>query len=301
MNRQEKTTQALPTVNIIGAGRVGQTLARLLHGKKLAVIQDIYCRTKEHARTAYQFIGSGRPVTNINQIQSADIYFLTVPDSCIKTVCEELAQNQEINFENTIVLHCSGALSAEETLASARLRGASIASAHPVLSFSSPAQAILNYQGSFCGIEGSKSATEILTPLFNLLGAVTFEISSENKSVYHAACVLSNNYAYALSHLAIQAFEQAGLKKDFAEQASLQMMQSALNNLQTLPPKQALTGPIARADHSTINKHQQALAKTENQEMAELYQKLGEYCVKYLTDHAESAKANLIDNLKSKL
>ncbi|QGP55577.1 hypothetical protein PsalMR5_03034 [Piscirickettsia salmonis] len=292
--------QTLPLVNIIGAGRVGQTLAHLLYNKKLATIQNVYCRTQAHAEAACHFIGSGQAIHDLDQTRSANIYLLTVPDAYIKTTCEKLTLSQSIRFKNSTIIHCSGALSAEETLMSAQLRGAHIASVHPILSFSSPEQAILNYPGTLCGIEGSPVATEKLTQLFSALGASPFEISSTNKSLYHAACVLSNNYTYVLSHLASQLLEHAGLATDFAKQISLTMIESALNNLQTLSPQQALTGPIARAEHSTINNHQQAIAEIKNTEVAALYQKLGEYCVNHLTSHTLDIKAELIKQLTPK-
>lgn len=292
--------QTIPRINIIGAGRVGQTLAHLLHKKELVIIQDVYCRSDNAAQKACQFIGGGNPITAISQVKPADIHLITVPDSYIQAACEELAQ--AVDLSNAIVIHCSGALTAGEVLAAAQSQGASIASAHPVLSFAAPAQAIHHFQGVFCSIEGTQPAISTLTTLFYQLKAVPFELSSDNKPLYHAACVLSNNYAYALAHLAIQSFQHAGMNSDFAQQASVQLIQSALNNLQKLSPKQALTGPIARADTNTIQKHQHAIAAAEqndnDNDIAKLYQLLGEYCVKHLTEHSEQQQQQLIDSLK---
>jgi len=55
----------MKTLNIIGAGRVGRTLAALWHAQRTFQIQDVCSRTPDSARAAVSFIGSGRAVDAI--------------------------------------------------------------------------------------------------------------------------------------------------------------------------------------------------------------------------------------------
>ncbi len=48
--------QALPTLNLIGAGRVGQTLAHLWTRHGVLWVQDVLTRSPDSARTALDFI-----------------------------------------------------------------------------------------------------------------------------------------------------------------------------------------------------------------------------------------------------
>ena len=56
----------MKTLNVIGAGRVGRTLASLWEEKHTFVIQDVLDGTEAGARSAVAFIGDGRPVSGID-------------------------------------------------------------------------------------------------------------------------------------------------------------------------------------------------------------------------------------------
>ena len=48
------------SLNVVGCGRVGQTLARLLNEGGLCRVQDLKARRVDNATQAARFIGAGR-------------------------------------------------------------------------------------------------------------------------------------------------------------------------------------------------------------------------------------------------
>ena len=62
----------MQTLNIIGAGRVGQTLARLWQQHGVLALQHVLTRSAASAQAACAFMGAGTPVTQLAQMRSAD-------------------------------------------------------------------------------------------------------------------------------------------------------------------------------------------------------------------------------------
>ena len=121
------------TLNIIGCGRVGRTLARLWAQNRTFEIRDVLDSTREKSAAAVAFVGNGRTVGALSEMRSADVWMLTPPDDQIVACCTALAAAELLKPGN-IVFHCCGALPASD-LASAAARGAAVASVHPLKSF----------------------------------------------------------------------------------------------------------------------------------------------------------------------
>src|SRR5215471_10584712 len=95
------------TISIIGAGRVGQTLGRLLH-KSGTSIESVVCRTKSSARKAVAFIGRGTPLTSdLSGLAASKLFLLTVPDDEISKTAERMAVLRT-DWSGSIVIHTSG-------------------------------------------------------------------------------------------------------------------------------------------------------------------------------------------------
>src|ERR1035437_8494630 len=102
---------------IVGAGRVGRALGKLLHlaGWRIAAVvtQNIGA-----AKKAARFIGAGRPVAGISrEILAAQVVLLATPDDQLsfvaQSIVELLGREQQNAFNGMIFLHTSGALDAE--------------------------------------------------------------------------------------------------------------------------------------------------------------------------------------------
>ncbi|MBC7489474.1 MAG: DUF2520 domain-containing protein [Glaciimonas sp.] len=279
---QGGTTAVLPTLTILGCGKVGKTLARLWCGRHTArkhkvkftaphqvfQIRDVMNRSHISAQQACDFIGDGRAVTTYAELDSADIYLITVGDDHIAGCCADLAASGRLT-SNNIVFHCSGALSSL-ALIGAIQQGAAVASIHPIRSFANPQQVVQDFTGTYCGIEGDTAALAVLAPAFDAIGARCVVIQRDKKIIYHAAAVFASNYLVTLIEVARQAYVEAGLPSNIALQLIAPLLSESAENAFSLGPATALTGPIARGDMTTVARQYDALQQ-EMPDVAALY------------------------------
>ena len=144
--------RSTPTLNIIGAGRVGRTLGRLWQDAGVFTLGDVAARSAASARAAVAFIGAGRATHSLTGLAPADVYLLSVPDREIAATARIIAAQPGLP-EKAIAVHCSGALASQELAALGAL-GWRVASAHPALSFADPERAVAQFSGCLCGLEG---------------------------------------------------------------------------------------------------------------------------------------------------
>lgn len=260
------------TLNIIGAGQVGKALGRLWNTHDVYAIQDVLNTTLRSSNEAVAFIGAGRAVEDIRSLRRADITLIATPDEQIAGSCSAMA-DAGLAAPGTVVFHCSGALPAS-VLQAASLRGASIASIHPIRSFADPEQAALAFPGTFCGMEGDAEALDILQAGFAAIGARLVPIDAEFKSVYHAAAVFASNYLVTLLDVALQAYMKAGVPYDTALEMMQPLVRGTVDNVFKLGPTEALTGPIARGDIATAVRQYRAVNSWDERHGA-LYKQLG--------------------------
>lgn len=233
----------MPTVNIIGAGRVGRTFLRLLREDA----QDIASATRASAEAAVHETGHGH-ATELREMRSADLWLLTVPDTQIASAAQSLAQTQT---EPSIAIHCSGFHTAD-IMAPLRDKGWRLASAHPNLSFADAETAAANFPGTPVGIEGDDDAMDATDELLSNLGAETFRIASDQKALYHAAAVFSNNFTTVLQAIAREAWAEAGVPEEVAAKLNASLLNATARNVTQLGPKASLTGPAARGDRDVV-------------------------------------------------
>lgn len=256
----------MTTINIIGAGRVGRTFLRLFGTR----IRDVASTTLASAENAVSDAGFGRAAVP-SDMAPADVWFLTVPDTQIWPVSEKLALT---TIQPAIAIHCSGYHTAE-AMAPLRAKGWSLASVHPNLSFADPDTAAAGFAGTPCGIEGDTPALDPAETLFKSIGASTFQIASDQKALYHAAAVFSNNFATVLQAIAREAWAEAGVPDDVAERLNTSLLDATEQNVSRLGPVAALTGPAARGDTAVVTA-QGATVTQWNEDAGELYRRLSE-------------------------
>ncbi len=115
------------------------------------------------------------------------------------------------------------------------------------------AQKIL--EGTYCAYEGDQEIFPVVNKLFTGIGGVLFALNKEQKTIYHAAGVMANNYLVSLSATASECYQLAGLDEEIACQITSMFMADALQNIQQSGHKNALTGPLQRGDVDSIKKH----------------------------------------------
>ncbi|MFZ5568459.1 MAG: DUF2520 domain-containing protein [Pseudomonadota bacterium] len=247
--------QPLPTLNLVGAGRVGKTLGRLWQQAGVLQIQDVLTTSAASAQAAVDFIGAGRAVASPAQMRPASLWLLAVPDRQIAASAQSLAA---LRLPPALVFHASGALAAAE-LAPLQAAGWHCASAHCILSFADPAQALAQFAGTACALEGDTAATQRLEPLFTAIGAQCFALASEHKLVYHAAAVWATNFLPVLQAQAEALWRHSGLPAELLPGLRERLLRNAVDNLLALGPAAALTGPAARGDTALVERQGQAI------------------------------------------
>jgi predicted short-subunit dehydrogenase-like oxidoreductase (DUF2520 family) len=261
----------LPTLNLIGPGRLGRTLAHCWQRAGHLHIAGVVGRNTTRTEAAVAFIGAGRPVT-LATLTDADFTLIATPDDQLASVAGQLAQ-QGKDWHGKVAFHCSGA-APSDLLAPLREAGALIASVHPLKSFADPVVAVDSMAGTWCGCEGDPKALARLAPLFDALSARRFAIDAGQKTLYHAAAVLACNNLVALMEAALRSMAAAGVAADTAWPALRPLVEGTLANLDRFSTSQALTGPVARGDAATIER-QQAATTALDPAVGEVYRALG--------------------------
>lgn len=245
-------------LSIVGAGRVGQTLGKLLFDANACDVAQVFSRGGAAASQAVHFIGTGKPILSLSEFDlspenGADVLLIAVPDDAIEPIAKQIAE-LHTDLSGITVLHCSGSMTAD-ALRPLQILGAGTASVHPIKSFSDPATAVRTFVGTYCSVEtGQAGSRSILTDLFRRIGGETFDLASDVKPLYHTAIVLVCNYLYTLLHMGLETLEAAGIAGEIAMAAIEPIMHETVTNGVRLGPGKALTGPIVRGDINTIVK-----------------------------------------------
>lgn len=165
----------------------------------------------------------------------AQVVLLCVPDRSIGDVADSLAPGP-------LVGHCSGAT----TLAPQGEHEAF--SLHPLMTV--PATGTVDLRGVACAVAGHDVATVLATRL----GMRPIRIADADRAAYHAAASMASNFLVTLEEAAARLAATAGLTRADL----LPLVRATVANWAELGAD-ALTGPVARGDEATIERHRDAI------------------------------------------
>jgi predicted short-subunit dehydrogenase-like oxidoreductase (DUF2520 family) len=262
------------SVAIIGPGRLGQALGRLL-AQSGVPIAYVVARRAARARQAVRFIGRGEPLELANpKIRSASVFLLTVSDSALAEIAKELARqgSGKDSWRAKVVLHTCGSLPSS-ILRPLKLRGAAIGSLHPYQTVPSPQAGVRNLRGCFWGIEGDRRALQVATSWVKLLEGVAFQVSPKEKTLYHLSAFLVCPTVVTLMEQSACLLGKAGVPPRIARPMLRQFVAETAKNFAEAGARGALTGPAVRGDWTTIRRHLSAL-KRAAPEFVPVYQTL---------------------------
>jgi predicted short-subunit dehydrogenase-like oxidoreductase (DUF2520 family) len=283
------------TISIVGAGRVGQTLARRLHqlGWRIGAVVT---QSKKTSQAAVRAIGGGTPQRRLTpQVLSADVLLLTTPDGALGNVAKALAAFSRKDYRGRIALHTSGALD-RRVLAPLAHRGVSTGSLHPMQTFSG--RGTPNLKGVIFAVEGDRAARHEAQEIARALGGVPVEIRGNSKPAYHAAGALVAGHGLALIEAATRTLTALGFSRRRAHQALLPLIRQMLDNYERLGPQAAWTGPISRGDFSTVAKHGQALRRYPR-EFKDSYAALALLAARVLSKKPAATRKRILQALKN--
>ena len=285
-----------PRLGFIGTGTVGTALATGLSRAGYPVVA-LANRSPESRDALATSLREARPVATLQQLADmAELVFLTVPDDAIASVVAAVSWSAD-----HAVVHCSGVASSD-LLEPASVRGAAVGVFHPLQSFANAAQAERNMPGSTFGIEATSS--ELLATLEDMaksLGGKPLVLSGD-KAIYHASAVIASNYLVTLLDVAAGLWEQLGLTKADGLAALLPLVRGTVDNLEAVGLPTALTGPIARGDIGTVERHLAVVAKVAHQ-LLPVYKELARRTVPIahakggLSEHAADQLLEVLDRM----
>lgn len=247
---------------IIGSGNVAWHFAKFFHSNG-HVIRQISSRTSANGNPLADAVFAQYIDNPQNIDRSADLIILAVSDDALSALINQLPDDLEC-----IVAHTSGATSINNLF---KFRYHAVI--YPPQSLNKDIDT--NLSAIPFAIEASDDLTR--ESILNLMGPIaprTFYCTSKQRLSLHISSVFINNFSNALYRIAYNIMEQENLPFELAHPIILETAQKALKTA----PHLIQTGPAARNDTITINKHLEFLANEED--LKEIYQRLTNLIIK---------------------
>ena len=238
-----------PRAVVVGKGRLGQALASALAlaGAPPAVVsgRDGAVRSDGILSAAWR---AGPGV----------VLLLAVRDDALSGLVAELSDTVSGFPAGTVALHHSGAHGAA-VLAPLGDKGLATGSCHPLQTFTGSPLDAERFQGTTFAIDGSGAGLAAAEWIALALGGRPVAIEARNRALYHLAASLGANGLTGLVAASRDALTGAGLDPGEALDALAPLLRSALEEALRGGPEAALTGPVARGDETTLERHRRAL------------------------------------------
>jgi predicted short-subunit dehydrogenase-like oxidoreductase (DUF2520 family) len=182
-----------------------------------------------------------------------ELVLLCVPDSAIPEVAASVSPGPW-------VAHVSGA-----TPLAALVPHARRFSVHPLQTFTRERGAE-QLDGAWAAVTAETDAARSAGRwLAETLGLRPFDLADSARTLYHAGAVFASNYVVTLQRAASLLFESAGAPPEALEPLMRRTIENGFE----------LTGPIARGDRETVERHLDAIRRREP-ELMPLYRALAE-------------------------
>ena len=264
-------TTCTPNTFIVGAGAVATALAGALRHGGVPVL-GLWGRREEQARQAGAVSGvvafSGETLPQ--SIASAQVVIVAVKDEAILEVSSRLVQEGVVHAQQ-VLLHCSGAVSAQEAFGATTQYVGGVATFHPLAAVTDGPVGATLFNGASFGIQGDERGKQIAVSLVQALGGRPLVLSGDQMASYHAAAALASNFLVTLLDAATGLLTRSGINRKEGLQALLTLAEGSLQRVREHGVDGGLTGPIRRGDTATIIRHLEALTP----ELQSLYRGLG--------------------------
>jgi predicted short-subunit dehydrogenase-like oxidoreductase (DUF2520 family) len=253
MNAQE---MRMDSIAILGLGKVGMAVGFLLRSAGYRIVA-VASRSTVSLNKGIVYTGGEAYMSFSDAAAQAECILITTADDAIESVCKEISSAGSIKPGNK-VMHMSGA-GGLNLLETAHAVGANVACIHPLQSFADVEGAIKNIPGSTFGITTVDEIKEWSVQIVRDLGGIPFFVSDTDKPLYHVAACIASNYLTTLIHKVEEIYQLLGLNREDSIRAIWPLVKGTMKNIEEKGTVHALTGPVARGDIGTINKHIQAL------------------------------------------
>jgi predicted short-subunit dehydrogenase-like oxidoreductase (DUF2520 family) len=224
---------AVASLRVIGPGRAGGALARAA-GAVGWQVEPTLGRGDDPSRAA----------------DGVDLLVIATPDAAIGAVAASVEPGA------AVVAHLSGALGLD--LLGDHARRAAL---HPLVALpDAEVGARRLTHGAWFAVAGHPlDARVVVESLVDDLGGRSFVVDDAHRAAYHAAAVIASNHVVALLAQAERVAATAGVPLE----AYLDLVRATIDNVAELGAAAALTGPVARGDWGTVERHRAAIGEDE--------------------------------------
>ncbi len=249
-------------IGVVGAGRVGATLAAALRAAGHAIVAAAGESDASRRRIDALLPGvdGGKPT---DVARACDLLLLTVPDDMLSNVVTMLVASGAIR-EGQVVVHTSGRHGLA-VLEPAREIGARTIAMHPAMTFTGTAVDLPRLAGCVFGVTAADADRALTESLVADLGGRAMWVPEERRTLYHAGLAHGANHLVTLVTEAMEILSAAGADDPAATLRPL--LTAALDNALEHGDA-ALTGPIVRGDVETVRAHVADLAANAPQTLA---------------------------------
>lgn len=210
----------MPSITLVGPGRMGTALAAALRGAGVDV---------------------RGPVGRGEDVPDAEVVLLCVPDREIAAAAARVP-------DGPLVGHVSASAPLDLLAPHERF------SLHPLLSV---VGAGAQFDGASCAIDASSArALDAARALASTLGMRVKVVPREQRALYHASASMASNFLITLEGAAERLASLVGLERE----ALVPLVQATIENWARQGARAALTGPIARGDVATAARQREAVA-----------------------------------------
>jgi predicted short-subunit dehydrogenase-like oxidoreductase (DUF2520 family) len=172
-----------------------------------------------------------------------DLLIIATPDDEVRRVAASV-----VPVETTVVIHLAGSLGLD-VLETHPRRG----SVHPLVPLPTVATGAERLRS---GLTFAVAGDPMTRAVVASLGGRVVTVEDPDRPSYHAAASIAANHMVALIGQVERVAASAGLPLD----AFADLMRAALDDAVDLGPRRALTGPAARGDWDTVERHRRALS-----------------------------------------
>jgi predicted short-subunit dehydrogenase-like oxidoreductase (DUF2520 family) len=246
-------TDSSRRVALVGPGRAGTALALALvaSGHDIVAVAGRAADAASVQRAAQRFAVPTRAVEVA--APGADLVVVATPDGVIADVAARLAPTLDAG---TLVVHLSGALGLDALDAiSATRPDVEVGALHPLQTFPSGTLGAAHLDGAWAAVAGPPSVAELATDV----GLRPFAVADDRRATYHAAACIASNHLVAL----LGQVERVAAAAAVPFEAFEPLVRTTIANVFAIGPAAALTGPVARGDLDTVQRHLRALAEDE--------------------------------------
>jgi len=174
-----------------------------------------------------------------------DVVIVATPDRAIAEVAREIRP-----VAGTAIVHLAGACGLD--VLAPHVRRASV---HALMTLPDARTGAERLRGSWFAIAGDGIAGELVAAL----DGRSFVVADDQRARYHAAAAVASNHLVVLLGQVERLAASAGVPFE----AFLPLIRASVDNVEAFGAERALTGPAARGDDETIERHLRALDESE--------------------------------------